>query len=424
MNAFIDIIIPTFNNPQFLNPCVNSIAATGHLGSYANLIIVNNGKQPIREQFGEAPGLTILEPGKNLGWEGGLAYALEHSDAPFVCFQNDDTHIPHANAFFYEKLMMPFSDPSVGAVGPVSTTVMGMQSIFHPACPPVKVEASYLIFFCVMLRRQYLDEVGGIDTTLPGGDDLDLSMRLRKAGRKLVVTPDAFLIHHGFKTGTRVRGEANKPGGWNSQEMQERTNKALIQKHGFKRYMETMRGMSYAAPEKAADLEGDVIRSIASGEKIYELGVGATKTVANAIGIDRISRGERIPSRSGAMSVADIVADVQGELPIERGSADCLIARHILEHCLDTIQTLSHWNDALKVGGRLIIAVPNQDVVNGIPMNQEHVHAFTPSSLSNLMRVCGFKQVTWRDPKNGISFIGAYEKVNVHEFAGKEMAHA
>lgn len=423
MKAFIDIIIPTWNNPEFLNPCVKSIATTGHLGSYANLIIVNNGKQPIKEQMGYIQGITVLEPGKNLGWEGGLAYALERSDAPFVCFQNDDTHIPQAGCFFYEKLMMPFSNPAVGAVGPVSTTVMGPQSIYHPACPQKNLETSFLIFFCVMLRRKYLDEVGGIDTSLPGGDDLDMSIRLRKAGKKLVVTPGAFLIHHGFKTGTRVRGDSNKSGGWNSKEMSDRTNQALIKKHGFKAFMETMRGMSHVY-EPPKDLEGDLIRNVAKGEILYELGVGATKTVDQAIGIDRIPKGDKIPSRSGAISVADIVADVQQELPVERFSADSIIARHILEHCIDSLETLKNWNLALKIGGQLIIAVPNQDVINGIPMNQEHVHAFTPTSLANLMRACGFKQVQWLDPDNGISFVGVYEKVfHMEQVEEKELAN-
>jgi len=78
----IDIIVPTWNNPEFLNPCVHSIARTGVLNDLANLIIVNNGKQDMAE-FKSHPAIVVLEPGKNLGWEGGLAHALEVSDACF-----------------------------------------------------------------------------------------------------------------------------------------------------------------------------------------------------------------------------------------------------------------------------------------------------------------------------------------------------
>ena len=95
-----------------------------------------------------------------------------------------------------------------------------------------------MIFCCVLLRRDNLIEVGGIDTTLPGGDDFDMSIRMKKAGKKILIAPECFLIHHAFKTGTRVKGDHTKPMGWNSQEMSDNTNRALIQKHGFKTWLD------------------------------------------------------------------------------------------------------------------------------------------------------------------------------------------
>ncbi len=116
-----------------------------------------------------------------------------------------------------------------------------MQNIF--ATVPFRVYAArFLIGFCVLVRRSVLDKVGGIDNSLPGGDDLDLSMRLRSAGYKLIVDRDVFVFHHGFKTGNRVYGDVNEPGGWNSYEFLEKTNFALIRKHGFKAWYETMHG--------------------------------------------------------------------------------------------------------------------------------------------------------------------------------------
>ena len=65
----------------------------------------------------------------------------------------------------------------------------------------------------------------------------------------------------------------------------------------------------------------------------------------------------------------------------------------------------------------MIIAVPNQDICNSIPLNPEHIHAFTPSSLKNLMELIGFKEIESIDPKNGVSFVGCYEKIPVLEMA-------
>lgn len=412
MKPIYDIIIPTFNNPQFLNPCVNSILSMAFHVRGGRIIIVNNGKQPIKEMFGHIHNVMVLEPGRNLGWEGGLEYGLKHSDANFVCFQNDDTFLPKVSWMFYEKLLIPFQDKKVAAVGPVTTCAMGKQSMFHPACPKAVSQSSYLIFFTVMLRRKTLEELGGIDMSLPGGDDLDLSMRINKAGYKTMITPDAFIYHHGFKTGERVRGDSTVSNGWNSKEMTDRTNQRLIQKHGFSVFMKTMQGhLVNPEPKESIDLEGNKVRSLIQGEKVVEMGVGFTKTIPTAIGVDRVPQGEIIPHVQGGFSVADVTADVQGELPFPAVSQDTLIARHILEHCVDLPKTIRNWAKILKIGGRLIIAVPDEDVISGIPMNAEHVHAFTTESLNSLMELFGFKTLESQAVGNGISFVGCYEKV-------------
>lgn len=380
----------------------------------ADLIIVNNGKQDIERVFGNVPGIKILNPGTNLGWEGGLELGLKESDSPFVVFQNDDTFLTPGGVHFYQRLLTLFQNDNVAAVGPVTTCAAGVQSIYHPNCPRVPLEVSYLIFFTVMVRRKHLEAVGGIDSTLPGGDDFDLSIRLRKAGYNLVVTPGAFLIHHGFKTGTRVKGDNNVSGGWNSIEMSDRTNKFLIQKHGFRTWWETISGLKYnMETTKSDDLEGNLVRSFVNGDqRVAELGCGANKTIERAIGIDRVPKGEVIPHLGGALSVADIVADVGQPLPIEDNSQDVLIARHILEHIPNEIKTLRNWKKAIRIGGKLILAVPDERVTASIPLNPEHCRIYTQESLKDTMELLGFKELKSESSNNGVSFVGCYERLN------------
>lgn len=410
----LTIIIPTWNNEQFLNPCVDSIIKTGILESMADLIIVNNGKQDIERVYGKNPAIKILNPGKNLGWEGGLELGMKESSSPFLVFQNDDTFLPPTGAGFYQRLLVRFQDDNVAAVGPVTTCAAGMQSIYHPACPRTPTETSYLIFFTVMVRRSHLEEVGGIDTMLPGGDDFDLSIRLRKAGKHLVVDPGAFIIHHGFKTGTRVKGNHTTAGGWNSQEMSDRTNKYLISKHGFKEWWKSISGLSYESnPGISSDLEGDLVRSfVSSDQRVIELGCGPKKTIPGSVGVDRVPNGEVIPHLQGQISVADIVTDVQQDLPLEEGAFDAVVARHILEHCIDSVGTIQRWKKVVRPGGKLIVAVPDERVTKSIPLNPEHCHAFSPESLKNLMEACGFKEIRSESAKNGVSFVGCYERMN------------
>lgn len=410
MNPTASIIIPTWNLPEYFNPCVESIAKTGVLDGLCELIVVNNGSQDMEFLKGW-PNTKVLKPGKNLGWEGGLELGLKHAQGEFICFQNDDTLIPKATQNFYSQLLWPFQNKNVAAVGPSTTVAAGWHSIFSRATPRMLSEVTFLIFFAAMVRRSDLEAAGGIDTSAPGGDDLDLCMRFRKMGKSVVVNPDAFIIHHAFKTGERVKGGPEKPGGWNSKEMSDRTNRWLIQKHGFKFYMETIRGFSYETTA-LPDLEGETVARFVRGPKIVELGCGYRKTVPQAIGVDQAGNGES-PSNlhEGKKSVADVMADVTKELPRELLESDTGIARHILEHSINTVETIKHWREILKMGGRLIIAVPNQDILNSIPLNPEHVHAFTPQSLKDIMELCGFRQIETVDPKNGISFVSCFEKV-------------
>jgi predicted SAM-dependent methyltransferase len=419
------IIIPTWNNPEYLNPCIDSIIDTGALRGFCELIIVNNGSQPIKEYVKGQHNIKVLEPGSNLGWERGLEYGLKEAQGDFVCFQNDDTFIPKACRNFYQELLWPFHMSDVAAVGPATTVAAGWHSVYLKNPIPTVSEVSFLIFFTVMVRRSALMEAGGIDTSAPGGDDLDLSIRFRKMGKRLLINPQAFIIHHAFKTGTRVRGDHTVAGGWNSKEMTDRTNQWLIQKHGFKAYMETMRGMrhEYTQPE---DREGAAVARLVRGQKVVELGCGFRKTVPQAIGIDQAAKGDNAPN-IGGQSVADIQADVSKALPLEPFSVDTVIARHILEHMIDPVETLRHWNRILKVGGRLIIAVPGHDIRNTIPLNPEHVHGYTPESLFNLLEVCGFKRSEFIDPENNISFVASFEKVAHPEPVRNEsleLAHA
>lgn len=410
MKPTASIIIPTFNNPEYLTPCVESIARTGVLDGLCELIVINNGDQPM-DFMKDWPNTKIVKPKGNLGWESGLQAGLQVAQGDFICFQNDDTLIPKATQSFYSQLLWPFQNTTIAAVGPATTIASGWHSVFQRNAFRCLTEVSFLIFFTVMLRRSDLEAAGGIDTSAPGGDDLDLSIRLRKMGKRLVVNPDAFIIHHAFKTGTRVRGDHTVADGWNSKEMIDKTNRWLIQKHGFKAYMEAMRGFSYQIPQ-TVDSEGELVAGLVRGPKIIELGCGFRKTVPQAIGIDQAGRGES-PSNlhDGKISVADIQADVSKPLPLEHLSVDTAIARHILEHCLDTVETLNNWNAVLKLGGRLIVAVPNQNAINSIPLNPEHVHAFTPDSLKKLAELCGLKQIESKDPENGISFVSCFEKV-------------
>lgn len=400
--AVCDLIIVTFNNPNYLVPCLESLSYPLHV-DIAKIIVVNNG-EPGSVQV-QSPGVKVIDAGKNLGWEGGLKLGLEHSTAPFVCFLNDDTFFPLSESLWINKLLQNFRDPSVVAVGPSSNAIMGVQNIWVKTHWPV-VEVRFLIGLCFLVRRDALDACGGVDDTLPGGDDIDLSIRLRKIGGKLICDKNAFVFHHYGTTGRRVHP------GWDGIEHQTAYRKALWEKHGLKEFLQTMNHQVVTgSPWEGvnSDLEGDMVRSYIEGDAVYDIGCGDTKTVPHAIGLDIVDHGDPMGGVMGRNSKADIVCDVFNDLPIN--DASTIIARHILEHTFDPIKALQTWKKALKPHtGRLIICVPDEAKGAMIPLNPEHKAAFTKDSLKRIAEIVGLKTLTIQDTGNPISIMGVFTR--------------
>lgn len=409
--SIVDIIIPTWNNNQYLIPCVQSIYQHTIPEDLFKIIIVNNGESQNMESFQGSAYIDIIQMPANAGWEGGLKAGLQISKAPYVMFMNDDTMVPSHQRLWLDKMLNHFAYEKCAAVGPTSNVVMGKQNIFFSSHQEL-LRVKFLIGFCLLIRRSDLDAAGGIDTNLPGGDDLDLSIRLRALGKYLLIDRDVFVYHHGFKTGERIEGPANSVGGWNSIEKIEKTNHALIRKHGLRAFLDLWKveqTPDMLAPGDWGDPESDLVRKYATGEKIAELGCGNKKSIPNSVGIDITPKGDQIPGlNKGLVSIADILANVEHDLPIS--DYDTIAAQHVLEHMVDATAAVISWRNALKHGGRLIIAVPDHTNRNTIIMNHQHVHAWTPKSLQNFMENLGLKTVNIEDSKNQVSFVGVFER--------------
>jgi SAM-dependent methyltransferase len=305
----------------------------------------------------------------------------------------------------------------IGAVGPSSNVVMGCQNIWNQyVCD--RMITSFLVGFCVLLKREALDKAGGIQHMNVGGDDLDLSIRIRKAGYNLLALKSVFVYHHGFQTGERIHGKPNIPGGWNSSEMTENTNIELIRKHGLAEWNDTIQNkilfnfLEYNSSNRkhtTEDEESIIIMQYVNGGIVVELGCGGKKTVPQAIGVDLVDKGEEVPFELFE-SVADVNADVTKPLPFPNGSVHTIIARHIFEHCMDSVETLKNWANALSDDGHLIIACPDERLGDTIAMNPNHVHAYTPDTIKSLALIAGLKEKARHEHFNGVSFVTCLEK--------------
>lgn len=235
----LSICIPTYNNHQQLDWCLHSLFDNTDYDY--RIILIDNESAPeshdsIRNIIQDLPEdlITIVQPGSNLKWMGSINVGLHHMDAvssEYFCMMNDDVVFIPESKDFWKNLIDLFNDPLVGAVGPCSNFVSGNQNLFNVGTPLI-VETTCLIGMCLLTKTKLLREMGGLDESLPGGDDLDLSIRMRNRGLKIVANRASYLHHIGQQTGNRVF-----EGYWDSHIHQERTNNAIIKKHGMKQWV-------------------------------------------------------------------------------------------------------------------------------------------------------------------------------------------
>lgn len=231
--ARASIVIPTWNNPAQLRITLGSLLERTQLSG--EVLVVDNGTGA-RSALPPRPSVPVrvLQQERNLGWMGGVNAGLREAQEDLFVMLNDDVLFPQGQRWFWDVLLGFLSDERVGAVGPASNMVAGVQSARLLGIPEVAASSS-LMGVCLGMRTADLRTLGGLDEALPGGDDLDLSIRVRAGGRALLAVRRCYLHHWGSQTGQRLFGQD-----WDSPDSMERTNNALIQKHGVRRWFECM----------------------------------------------------------------------------------------------------------------------------------------------------------------------------------------
>lgn len=389
----VDIIIVTWNNLTMLDRCISSIKS--NTAEPVRIIVVNNGDQKFHVPLNS--GVVLLQMDKNLGWtEGvnvGLKWILSHDPAPFIMWLNDDVQIlPHDYGWLTKMLNCFQLDGKIAVVGPTSNNIMGFQTTNHVHLPPA-VQTTYLSGMCMLVRRNVVIEMGPLDCCPAGGDDLDFSIRLTQKGYKLCICRRAFMLHFCSVTGKKLYGEY-----WNSPAQGEAINTWLIKKHGFKEWFNCVNSIlpdnsdgSYdfvAGEEKLAMQE--IAPIIDTGGNVLDLGCGGQKLHPKMIGVDiRVSGQMGVGANVDRPAVADVESDAL-DLPMKDQSVDGILAKHLLEHVLDPIKALYEWKRVLKPGGKLVIICPDYRFCEAISVDPSHVHAFTPESVSSLLRATGF----------------------------------
>jgi GT2 family glycosyltransferase len=219
----VDIIIPTKDRLDLLEPCLDSLLTLTPRGAWQVTIVDNGSSDPATRSYlhrlEEAGHARVLSHAGPFNFSRINNHAAACGTAPLLCFLNNDTQVLDGD--WLDELRSFVSDPQVAAVGARLLTPDGMVQHGGVVIGPrfaaahafdasfatdagygdgllIAREVSALTAACLLVRRADFNAVGGFDeSAFPVNfNDVDLCLKLRAMGRRLVWTPHATLLHH------------------------------------------------------------------------------------------------------------------------------------------------------------------------------------------------------------------------------------
>ncbi len=215
----ISIIIPARDRIELLSRCLDSLTSKTRYPNYEIVIVDNDStSEEARAYFARMPHRRVHYSGPfNFSALNNLA--VEETDSPWLLFLNNDVEVIDGD--WLNAMAEHVQRPEVGAVGarllyPDNTiqhagVIIGVGGIAQHAfrgfpaehlgvCRQLQVIRNYscVTGACLLTRREVFNEVGGFDEErLPVTfNDVDLCLKMRRAGYLIVYTPFAKLYHY------------------------------------------------------------------------------------------------------------------------------------------------------------------------------------------------------------------------------------
>jgi GT2 family glycosyltransferase/tetratricopeptide (TPR) repeat protein len=221
-DELVSILILCCNQLDFTRQCLESVRQ--HTRAPYELVLVDNGSSDgtaayldeVRGQSGPEH-VVVLRNVSNVGFPAGCNQALAQAQGSYVVFLNNDTIVTEGWLDGLVRVVL-HDWPRVGMAGAVTNATAAPQLVPAgygdlaglPAFAAHRrqefagkaLEAQRLTGFCLLARRDVLNQVGGYDERYGLGyfDDDDLCVRVRRAGFKLLVALDVFIHHYGSQT--------------------------------------------------------------------------------------------------------------------------------------------------------------------------------------------------------------------------------
>lgn len=219
------------------------------------MLVVDNGSmdgsaQKTADWCAAHPQVKCLLSESNRGFAGGMNWGVEKARGEWLLLINNDTVFPEKTLDALKRVLKEVP-PDVAMLGPVTNAAGNGQRLWKPGAtheewlqigrclhdnPTRQLMPAYRCdFFCIAIRRDVWNKLGGLDPVFGLGyyEDFDFSLRLTQAGYRQLITEDVFVLHVGsatFKASPAARA------------LMKRNKKLLQSKHPDARFEHTRLG--------------------------------------------------------------------------------------------------------------------------------------------------------------------------------------
>jgi len=233
----VSIVILAHNQLPYTKQCLDSIRQ--HTTVPYELIIVDNGSTDgtaeYLTEFGErwresaaqagdsksdrCRAVKVLRHDRNLGYAAGNNSGIAAADGSHILLLNNDVVV--TPGWLGRLTRFAEWDPRIGIVGPMSNYVSGPQLVREFSYDSASLEGldefasrwakeragesvvfPRVVGFCMLIKRNVIERIGGLDTRFGLGnfEDDDFSIRAAIAGFRSAIAVDCFIHHFGSRT--------------------------------------------------------------------------------------------------------------------------------------------------------------------------------------------------------------------------------
>ena len=223
------IIIPVFNKLELTRQCLTTLASLTTMPEYEVIVVDNASTDGTAEFLAELGGdVQVISNPENYGFAVACNQGANAARGEFLLFLNNDT-IPTdgwLNALVDEVERHPdvavagskllYEDGTIQHAGVAfSRTMFAPYHIYQklPADSPMvnrRREFQCVTGACMLVRRDVFEQVGRFDEGFKNGfEDVDLCLKIRERGWRIVYRPDSVVYHLESQTPGRKKHETD-----------------------------------------------------------------------------------------------------------------------------------------------------------------------------------------------------------------------